>query len=178
MKFQHCEEWMGFWKASGQQDRSQDDKEHWVKDGSLDIKGRPVFRSKTGGWKAAFLTLVVDFSERLAYFSISTNLITYLTTVLHQGLATSAKNVSYWTGVTCVTPLVGGFIADVYCGRYWMVLISLIIYLLGLLLLTLSVSLSALKPPEHCDGICSKATPTQIGVFFFVLVYDILGDRW
>ena len=73
---------------------------------------------------------VVEFSERLAYFSISTNLIIYLTAVLHEGLATSAKNVSYWMGVTCVTPLIGGFIADVYCGRYWMVLVSLIIYLL------------------------------------------------
>jgi len=102
-------------------------------------------------------------------------LITYLTTVLREGLATSAKNVSYWMGVTCVTPLIGGFIADVYCGRYWMVLISLTVYFLGLLLLTLSVSLSALKPPDQCDGICSKATPTQIGVFFSSLYLISLG---
>jgi len=166
---------LGFWKASGQPERRNDDEDVWVKDGSLDVKRRPVLRTKTGGWKASFFILVVEFSERLAYFSIQTNLITYLTTVLHEGLATSAKNVSYWMGVTCVTPLIGGFIADVYCGRYWMVLISLTIYFLGLLLLTLSVSLSALKPPDQCDGICSKATPTQTSVFFLSLYLISLG---
>jgi len=41
--------------------------------------------------------------------------------------------------------------------------------------LTLSVSLSALKPPDQCDGICSKATPTQTGVFFLSLYLISLG---
>ena len=46
----------------------------------------------------------------------------------------------------------------------------------GLVLLTLSVSLSALKPPDQCEsGICSKATPTQIGVFFLSLYLISLG---
>lgn len=116
-----------------------------------------------------------EFSERLAYFAIATNLIIYLTTVLHEELATSAKNVSYWVGVTCVMPLVGGFLADAYCGRYWMVLTSSILYLSGLILLTLSASLSALKPPDHCDGRCGKATSTQTGVFYLALYLISLG---
>jgi len=51
----------------------------------------------------------------------------------------------------------------------------MIIYLLGLVLLTLSVSVAALKPPDQCDEICSKATPTQIGVFFLSLYLVSLG---
>ena len=45
---------MGFWKASGQPEGIKDDKEYWVSDGSLDIKGNLVRKSKTGGWKAVF----------------------------------------------------------------------------------------------------------------------------
>lgn len=46
----------------------------------------------------------------------------------------------------------------------------------GLVLLTLSVSLQSLKPPHQCDAaICSKATSTQIGVFFLALYMISLG---
>lgn len=144
--------------------------------GSVDIEGTPVLRTKTGGWKASLFMIVFEFSERLAYFAIQANLIIYLTTVLNEGLTTSVKNVNYWTGVAAVMPLVGGFIADVYCGRYWMIVIASIIYVLGLGLLTISVSLPALKPPDHCQtAICKKATTTQIGVFFFALYLLSLG---
>lgn len=67
--------------------------------------------------------------ESMAYFSIAVNMIIYLTTVLDEGVATSVKNVNYWIGTSCVLPLLGGFIADVYCGRYKMVLVSSAIYI-------------------------------------------------
>ena len=57
MKFKHCEEWVDFWKASGQTDTRKYDQEEWVKDGSLDVKRRPVLRTKSGGWKAASFIL-------------------------------------------------------------------------------------------------------------------------
>ncbi|GLJ42407.1 hypothetical protein SUGI_0878700 [Cryptomeria japonica] len=152
--------------------------QEWVNDGSVDIKGRPVLRAKTGGWKASLFIIGVEVTERLTYYGIAANLITYLTTVLQEGVATSAKNVNYWTGVTTVMPLVGGFLADSYCGRYWMVLAASIIYLLGLVLLTLSVSLPALKPPR-CEkgtvGCSSEATPLQIGIFFLALYLISFG---
>ena len=49
----------------------------------------------------------------------------------------------------------------------------------GLVLLTLSVSLSALKPPSdnqcYINAKCSKATSGQIGVFFLALYLISLG---
>lgn len=77
----------------------------------------------------------IEFSERLSYYGIASNLIIYLNKVLHQELKTAAKNVNDWVGVTTVVPLVGGFLADAYVGRFWMVLISSIIYLLVCFLL-------------------------------------------
>lgn len=72
----------------------------------------------------------IEFSERLSYFGLASNLIMYLTKVLHQDLVTAAKNVNYWTGVTTLMPLIGAYIADTYTGRFTMVLLSSLIYLM------------------------------------------------
>jgi len=68
----------------------------------------------------------IEFSERLSYFGIATNLISYLTKVIHQDL----KNVNYWVGVTTSIPLLGGFLADAYTGRFTMVLFASLVYLM------------------------------------------------
>lgn len=72
----------------------------------------------------------IEFSERLSYFGIATSLIIYLTKVIHQDLKTAAQSVNHWAGVTTIMPLVGGFIADAYLGRFSTVLVSSVIYLL------------------------------------------------
>lgn len=146
MKFQPFKEWVEFWKTPLQPEIGRkDEKLDWVSNRSVDVRGRPVLRSKSGSGKASIFILVFVFSEALAYVAISLNMIIYLTTVLDEGVATAVKNVNYWVGTSCVMPLIGGFMADVYFGRYKMVLISSTAYVLGLLLLTLSVSLPALK---------------------------------
>jgi hypothetical protein len=71
-----------------------------------------------------------EFSERLSNFGITANLISYLTKVIHQDLKTAAKSVNYWAGVTTMMPLFGGFLADAYTGRFSMVLLSSLVYLL------------------------------------------------
>jgi peptide/histidine transporter 3/4 len=37
---------------------------------------------------------------------------------MHFGVPTAANTVTTWAGTTCLTPLLGGFIADTYLGRY------------------------------------------------------------
>lgn len=69
-------------------------------------------------------------SERLSFFAIDYNLITYLTEILHQDVKTAVKNVNYWVGVTAMMPLIGGFIADAYLGRFLTVVFSSIFYLM------------------------------------------------
>lgn len=72
----------------------------------------------------------IEFSERLSYFGLATSLIIYLTKVIHQDLTTAAKSVNYWSAVTLVMPLFGGFLADAYLGRYYTVFASAIVYLM------------------------------------------------
>lgn len=72
---------------------------------------------------------MIEFSERMSYFGLSTNLIIYLTKVLHEDLKTAVKNVNNWIGVTTLMPLIGGFVADGYLGRFSTVLVSTLFYL-------------------------------------------------
>ncbi|GFP86293.1 protein nrt1/ ptr family 5.6 [Phtheirospermum japonicum] len=67
-------------------------------------------------------------------------------------------------------PLFGGFLADAYLGRFWTVLASSIIYVLGLILLTMSRVIPDLKP---CGtGTCLE--PRKIHeIFFFLAIYLI-----
>lgn len=89
---------------------------------------------------------MIEFSERLSYFGIATSLMLYLTKVLQQDMKTAAENANYWMSVTTLMPLLGGFLADAYLGRFSTVLFSTLIYLMGLAILAVSQLAPALKP--------------------------------
>ena len=128
-------------------------------DGSVNVKGELSVKRETGTWKSCpfilgdymfhhlfvVLTnnifLVFDashiyyntgtfFCERLAYYGIATNLVTYLTTKLHEGTVSAAKNVTTFQGTCYLTPLIGSFFADTYLGRYWTIAVFYGIYLI------------------------------------------------
>ncbi|KAK4388124.1 protein NRT1/ PTR FAMILY 5.2, partial [Sesamum angolense] len=116
--------------------------------------------------------------ERMAYYGISSNLFIYLTKKLHQGTVRSANNVTNWVGTIWMTPVFGAYIADAVLGRYWTFLIASAIYLSGMSLLTLSVSIDPLRPAPCSDPTganCKKATPMQLAVFFGALYTLALG---
>ncbi|GLJ13501.1 hypothetical protein SUGI_0213960 [Cryptomeria japonica] len=143
-----------------------------TKDGCTDLKGRSISRQLTGGWKASFLIIGVEVTERFAFNSIYNNLLSYLTDVMHQSSATAAKNVNVWYGVASMLPLLGAFLSDSYLGRYRTIILSSLVYLLGLICLTLSTSLTFLIPPP-CDNtsfFCPRPTAFQMG-FFFISLY-------
>ncbi|XP_042497256.1 protein NRT1/ PTR FAMILY 5.6-like [Macadamia integrifolia] len=148
--------------------------EKWVHDSSVDYKGRIPLRASTGVWKASLFIIAIEFSERLSYFGIAMNLITYLTKVLHQDLTMAAKNVNYWLGVTTMMPLIGGFLADSYFGRFRAVLISAFIYLLGLILLTMSEMIPSLKPCKM-EKYCTKSTKIHEIIFFLSMYLISVG---
>jgi len=146
-------------------------------DGSVDLKGRPVLRSKTGRWKACFFVVAYEVFERMAYYGIASNLVIYLTTKLHEGTVTSSTNVSNWSGAIWMTPVLGAYIADTHWGRYWTFMVFSFIYILGMVVLTLAVSLRTLRPPE-CDpasNLCEKASSLQVGIFYFALYVLAVG---
>ncbi|XP_076908553.1 protein NRT1/ PTR FAMILY 5.2-like isoform X1 [Bidens hawaiensis] len=148
----------------------------YTEDGTVDLRGNPVLRSKRGGWTACSFVVVYEVFERMAYYGISSNLVIYLTKKLRQGTVTSSNNVTNWVGTIWMTPILGAYFADAVLGRYWTFLISAAIYLTGMTLLTLAVSLPGLKPPSCDSGTdCKEASTLQLGVFFGALYTLAVG---
>ncbi|KAJ7964587.1 Protein NRT1/ PTR FAMILY 5.6 [Quillaja saponaria] len=154
--------------------RGEESKEEkWVDGGSVDYKGQVPLHSSTGVWKASLFIITLEFSERLSFNGIGSNLILYLTQVIHLDLRTAAKNVNYWSGTTTMMPLIGAFIADAYTGRFLTVMFSSLIYLLGLSLLTMSQLIPSLKP---CNvGTCHRPRKLHEVVFFLALYCISVG---
>lgn len=150
----------------------------YTKDGTVDLKGNPVCRSKRGGWNACFFVVVYEVFERMAYYGISSNLVLYMTKKLHQGTVKSANNVTNWVGTIWMTPILGAYFADAHLGRYWTFLISCAIYLTGMSVLTLAVSIPGIKPPPcneaHLSN-CKKASTLQLAVFYGALYTLAIG---
>lgn len=143
----------------------------YTQDGTLDLRGRPILASKTGKWKACAFLLAYEAFERMAFYGIASNLVVYLTTQLHEDTVSSVRNVNNWSGVVWMTPILGAYLADAYLGRFWTFTISSLVYVLGMLLLTMAVSVKSLKP-TCMNGICNKASKLQI-VFFYSSLYII-----
>ncbi|KAH8495577.1 hypothetical protein Peur_055717 [Populus x canadensis] len=150
----------------------------YTKDGTVDLKGKPVLRSKRGGLRACSFVVVYEVFERMAYYGISSNLVVYLTKKLHQGTVKSSNNVTNWVGTIWLTPILGAYVADAHLGRYWTFVVASVIYLSGMSLLTLSVSLTALRPPI-CKNAnvenCKEASTLQLAVFFGALYTLAIG---
>ncbi|XP_062104431.1 protein NRT1/ PTR FAMILY 5.2-like [Humulus lupulus] len=150
----------------------------YTEDGSVDLKGNPVLRSKRGGWRACSFVVVYEVFERMAYFGIQSNLIMYLTKKLHQDTVTASNNVTNWVGAVCLTPILGAYIADAHLGRYWTFIDASSIYFAGMVMLTSSVSLPSLKPPSCIDpnlNNCKKVSTLQLAVFYGSLYTLALG---
>ncbi|GLJ37739.1 hypothetical protein SUGI_0766780 [Cryptomeria japonica] len=156
---------------------SMESQEGFTMDGTVDLKGRPVLRSKTGKWKACSFLVGYEIFERMAFYGIASNLVNYLTSKLHEGTVTSSRNVNNWTGAIWITPIFGAYIADTHWGRYWTFTIFSFIYILGMAILTLAVSVPSLKPPTCAKdvSVCPKASTFQVGIFYFGLYVLAVG---
>ncbi|KAL6535917.1 hypothetical protein OROHE_012761 [Orobanche hederae] len=148
-------------------------------DGNLvDFHGKPVDKSRTGGWLAAGLILGTELSERVCVMGISMNMVTYLVGDLHLSSAKSANIVTNFLGTLNLLGLVGGFVADAKLGRYLTVAISASIAALGVTLLTLSTTIPGMRPPPCRNPRrqqCMEADGHQLAMLYTALYTIALG---
>ncbi|KAF8729763.1 hypothetical protein HU200_017731 [Digitaria exilis] len=110
-----------------------------IEDDSLHV---PLLKDKKRtGSKAPAVVLGFECLESTAFSGISTNLVVYLETVLHGSNLASASKVTTWFGTSYLTPIFGAIIADTFLGNYNTILVSLAVYLLGMVFVTFSAFL-------------------------------------
>ncbi|KAD5802788.1 hypothetical protein E3N88_14148 [Mikania micrantha] len=153
-------------------------KEEYTLDGSVDRKGQPAVRERTGSWFAATLILVNQGLATLAFFGVGVNLVLFLTRVMGQDNAEAANNVSKWTGTVYIFSLLGAFLSDSYWGRYKTCAIFQAIFVVGLISLSISSYIFLVKP----EGCGNERTPcgshsSLATAMFYVSIYLIaLGN--
>ncbi|RLN11404.1 protein NRT1/ PTR FAMILY 5.8 [Panicum miliaceum] len=74
--------------------------------------------------------------ERFANKGMGSNLVTYLTGVVGMSTAAAAKSVVTWTGVSFMLPLLSSILTDSYWDRYSTLAASSLLYVLGMVALT------------------------------------------
>ncbi|XP_058743205.1 protein NRT1/ PTR FAMILY 6.4-like [Vicia villosa] len=147
---------------------------------AVDFRGRPVDKTKTGGWLAAGLILGTELAERICVMGITMNLVTYLVGDLHLDSATSATIVTNFMGTLNLLGLLGGFLADAKLGRYVTVVIFASIAAMGVCLLTLATTIPSMIPPP-CSEVrrkhheCIPASGKQLALLFAALYTIALG---
>ncbi|KAJ0470969.1 putative proton-dependent oligopeptide transporter family, major facilitator superfamily [Helianthus annuus] len=150
------------------------DEKGYTQDGTVNLRRQPVLSSKTGKWRACAFLVAYEAFERMAFYAVASNLVVYLTKELREDNVASVRNVNNWSGAVWMTPILGAYIADSYLGRFWTFTLSSIIYVLGMVQLTLAVSVKFLKP-TCINGVCNKATTSQIAFFYSSLYIIAIG---
>jgi hypothetical protein len=80
---------------------------------------RSVFRHVTGFFLAS------EFFERLAYYGFAGSLVLFFQRTFNMSNEEADIHYSVWSGVCYLSPLVGGYVADCFCGRYRTILVSI-----------------------------------------------------
>ncbi|KAF7017912.1 hypothetical protein CFC21_031265 [Triticum aestivum] len=137
----------------------------YTQDGTVDIKGNQAVKSNTGNWHACPYILANECCERLAYYGMSANLSNFMLDNMGMNKSDAANTVSNWTGTCYAAPLIGAFLADAYLGRFWTIASFVIIYVIGLGLLTVAASVKGLVPTCAAKGVCNPTAGQTAAVF-------------
>ncbi|XP_017640351.1 protein NRT1/ PTR FAMILY 7.3-like [Gossypium arboreum] len=156
----------------------QEQEEACTKDGTIDWHGQPAIKAKSGQWTAGIIILLNQGLATLAFFGVGVNLVLFLTRVLGQNNADAANNVSKWTGTVYIFSLVGAFLSDSYWGRYKTCAIFQVIFVIGLVSLSLSSYLFLIKPKGCGDEEtkCGSHSGFEIALFYLSIYLVALGN--
>ncbi|XWS45914.1 hypothetical protein CRYUN_Cryun14cG0020100 [Craigia yunnanensis] len=159
-------------------ERKRPDENACTKDGSLDRHGKPAIKGRTGGWRCAMFILVNQGLVTLAFAAVEVNLVLFSKSVLRQTNAEAANTFSRWMGTVYLFSLMGAFLSDSYLGRYLTCVTFMVLYLIGLVALSLITQLFLLKP-QGCGKLgqlCEPHSPTEIAIFYVAIYLIALGN--
>ncbi|KAJ8760103.1 hypothetical protein K2173_010959 [Erythroxylum novogranatense] len=136
-------------------------------------------RSKSkevGGVKAVPFILATEVCDRFSTVGFHANQISYLTQELQLPLVKASNIISNFDGTASLATMAGALIADSFAGRYWTIVISGIIYELGLISFTSSAAIKSLHP-QPCQNLvnCKEASGFQLLILYLCLLLICIG---
>ncbi|KAI5076428.1 hypothetical protein GOP47_0008493 [Adiantum capillus-veneris] len=133
-----------------------------------------------GGWKTMPFILGTEVCDKLATIGLLLGIILYLTQEFHIKIVTAVNILNVSTGTGYILPIIGGYIADAYIGRYWTLIIASIINFLGMCALLLTAAIPSLRPlpcpstsTEQTFSQCAHANKVQL--LFLYLAFALLA---
>ncbi|KAI5393442.1 hypothetical protein KIW84_060538 [Lathyrus oleraceus] len=126
--------------------------------------GKPALKARTGRWRSASLLLVNQGLIALAFSGVEANLVLFSKLVLKQTNVEAASTFSIWMGTTYFFSLIGAFLSDSYLGRYLTCIIFQFVFIIGLVMLSLSAHFLFFPEtngvPSLGSGVSDPALPT------------------
>ncbi|XP_052150390.1 protein NRT1/ PTR FAMILY 2.13-like [Oryza glaberrima] len=148
------------------------------------VVGGEVVAGKRGkkpqGWKCMPFIIATETFEKVATIGVVANLTVYLVKRFNIGQIEAANITNIFFGTLNFAPLLGAFISDAYLGRFKTLAYGCFASLLGMLGMTLSASLPALKPPichekTRLGGGCNSPSTLQLSELYLSLGFLIIG---
>lgn len=95
----------------------------------LIFSNRPSVMRRVAGF-----IIITEFCERIAYYGFAGSLVLLFQTQLHYSNEQADVQYSAWSSACYATPLLGGYLADTYLGRYYTIVSFCTMYFIGLCL--------------------------------------------
>ncbi|GJV48932.1 NRT1/ PTR family 3.1-like protein [Tanacetum coccineum] len=131
---------------------------------------------KLGGVKTMPFILANEICDRFAATGFHANLITYLTDQLNMPLVKASNTLTNFSGLSSFMPIFGALFADSFVGRYWTIIVALLVYELGMIIITVSAFLPQSHPPQcPTQTNCKEASQSQLSVLYISLFLTAVG---
>jgi len=104
-------------------------------------------------WHVCTFILAVEMCERLAFYTFSSTLTLFFIKELNQSSHTAGQYTSLFSALVYFTPLLGGYVADELINRYRTIVIFVVLYIIGLGMVTAASYPSILSEPLILIGL-------------------------
>lgn len=130
-----------------------------------------------GGIKTMPFILANEMCDKIANAGSHANMITYLTQQLNMPLVEASNTIANFNGTQSFTPLLGAILADSWIGQFWSIIAGSIFYELGLITITISAVVPALRPPPCLTQVsCKEASSLQLCILYISLLLTAIGS--
>jgi peptide/histidine transporter 3/4 len=138
---------------------------------------RQLSTRKKGGLVTMPFIIANEAFEKVASYGLMPNMIIYLMSDYHIGVAKGTNILFLWGAATNFAPILGAFLADSYLGRFRTICLGSCFSILGTTLIWLTTMIPHVKPP-HCNQFtetCKQTTPPQFAFLIFGFMCISLG---